>query len=274
MRRARDLDQFLTEPRGAFLEGAAFAFYNLGTVCGWRVWGRPGKDDAHALVQCIATAYAPGAPRYFSLVDLRGLEAVDGAGFDVLLAYVASIRTRMKTQLVRQAVVRPAGILGAMSAGFYQLLQPQHRVRVFDDLGPAAKWLRATDAEAVAALVAAYAAERPVADTLSRPLQAWLASQLLNPTPAAAARALAVSLRTMQRRLKAESTSFHAQVRSARVAAAQRLLADPALKLAAIAQDAGFPSSQQLATTFRAVTGMTPSEFRAVARRQTRLARD
>lgn len=273
MRRARDLADFLADPGGACLEGDAFAFYNLGTVCGWRVWGRPGTADAKQLVQCIATAYAPGTPPYFSLVDLRGLEAVDAAGFDVLLQYVASIRTRMASHLVRQAVVRPSGLLGAMSAGFYQLLQPTHRVRVFDALDAAAKWLKPKDAAALAALAAACERRTPDAGTLARPLQAWLQSQLSNPTPAAAARALAVSLRTMQRRLKAEATSFHAEVRSARVAAAQRLLADPALKLAAIAQEAGFPSSQQLATTFRSVTGMTPSQFRAMARRHTRLAR-
>ena len=135
VRRAIDLQGFLAAPAGAFLSGDSFAFYNLGTLCGWRVWGRPSRDEALQLVTCIATAYAAGSPPYFSLVDLRKLEGVDAAGFEVLLDFVKSKKEQMATQLVRQAVVRPAGLLGALSSGFYVLLEPSHRVQVFDLAG-------------------------------------------------------------------------------------------------------------------------------------------
>jgi AraC-like DNA-binding protein/ABC-type transporter Mla MlaB component len=260
-RRALDLAGFLAEPRRAFLGGDCFVFYNLGTVCGWRVWGRPTRDEARQLVACIGTAYAAGAPPYHSLVDLRGLESVDAAGFEVLLEFVRSKREQMATQLVRQAVVRPAGLLGALSSGFYLLLEPRHRVQVFDSIDAAVKWLRPPDPHALEELVSGFEGVMPV--TLVAGLRRWLATNLHAPAPAAAARALSVSLRTMQRRLKTDSTSFHAQLRLARVEAAQRLLADSELKLAAVAQEAGFPSSQQLATSFKQVTRLTPSEFRA-----------
>lgn len=274
MRRARDLADFLAAPRESFLQGEAFAFYNLGTVCGWRVWGRPARDEARQLVQCIATAYAPGAPPYWSLVDLRALEAVDSAGFDVLLEFVASIRARMGTQLIRQAVVRPSGLLGALSSGFYVMLQPRHRVKVFETLAQAARWLAPKDTRALAQLVAAYETQQPTERTLAGPLRAWLGAHLERPTPEAAAKALAMSVRTMQRKLQAEATTFHAEVRHARIEAVQRLLIDSPHKVAAIALEAGFVSSQQLATSFKEVTGMTPTEFRArfrgkVARSQT-----
>ncbi|MDP1829480.1 MAG: helix-turn-helix transcriptional regulator [Archangium sp.] len=260
MRRAVDLAGFLAQPTGAFLCGDSFAFYNLGTVCGWRVWGRPSRDEAKQLVACIATAYAPGAPPYHSLVDLRGLEGVDAAGFEVLLEFVKSKREQMATQLVRQAVVRPPGLLGALSSGFYVLLQPRHRVRVFDSMNEATGWLRPPDGGSLSALVEAFESTTTV--SLVTGLRRWLASSLHEPVPGDAAKALGVSLRTMQRRLTAEKTSFNAQLRLARVEAAQRLLVDSDLKLAGVALDAGFPSSQQLATSFKEVTGMTPSEFR------------
>lgn len=261
VRRAIDLPGFLAAPAGAFLSGDSFAFYNLGTVCGWRVWGRPSRDEALQLVTCIATAYAAGSPPYFSLVDLRKLEGVDAAGFEVLLDFVKSKKEQMATQLVRQAVVRPAGLLGALSSGFYVLLEPSHRVQVFDAMDAAVRWLEPPDSNAIATLVAAFEAETTV--SLVSGLRRWFATNLHEPAPADAAKALNVSLRTMQRRLTTEKTSFAAELRLARVEAAQRLLADSDLKLAAVALDAGFPSSQQLATSFKEVTGLTPSAFRA-----------
>lgn len=207
MRQASDLESFLAQPTNASLSGEAFAFFNLGTVCGWRVWGRPSRAEATQLVACIGTAYAKGAPPYFSLVDLRGLEGVDAAGFEVLLEFVRSKREQMATQLVRQAVVRPPGLLGALSSGFYVLLEPRHRVRVFDGLDEAAAWLRPTDPAALKTLVDAFGTAAPVA--LVTALRRWLAEHLAAPTPADAAKALGVSLRTLQRRLTGEKTSFH-----------------------------------------------------------------
>jgi AraC-like DNA-binding protein len=70
----------------------------------------------------------------------------------------------------------------------------------------------------------------------------------------------------MQRRLNSEDTSFQSLLRRERIEAAQRLLVDSELKMSAIALEVGFPSSQQLATSFKDVTSMTPSEFQARSR--------
>lgn len=262
MRLASGLDDFLRAPRDACFEGRHFTFWNLGSVSGWRVFGAPRREDGEQLVACIDTLYAPRAPRYFSLVDLRSLEAVDAVGFEVLRGYVEKIRSRMARRLVRQAVVKPTGLVGAMVAGFYVQLEPRHPVRVFESLRPAVRWLDPVDKPALRRLVAALEAPPPNGGLLAD-LVAWLREHRQRPSFEGAAKTLGLSGRTLQRRLRDARTTFKDQVRQVRVELAQKLLRDTDWKLAAIAQEAGFDSSQRLATSFRRHLGVTPTEFRA-----------
>jgi AraC-like DNA-binding protein len=268
IRSASSLKEFLELPRGACFEGEHFAFWHLGTVSGWRVWGAPDVEDGRALVQCIDTLYRPGSPRYFSLVDLRGLESVSEPGFEVLRDYVDQLRGKMARLLVRQAVVKPAGLVGAMVAGFYVQLPPRHPVRVFDSVAKAARWLNPSDRKALRALVSALRAPPRGAGGTMATLREWLRVNRHHARPDDAARALGLSKRTLQRRLREKGTAFRAQLRQVRVELAERLLRDTDWKLLAIAQDVGFDSSQQFATMFRASTGLSPSEFRGRYRAQ------
>lgn len=56
--------------------------------------------------------------------------------------------------------------------------------------------------------------------------------------------------------------SFSLYVNTIRVAAAQRLLADESLKIAAIASRSGFADPNYFANVFRQITGLSPSEYR------------
>jgi AraC-like DNA-binding protein len=89
-------------------------------------------------------------------------------------------------------------------------------------------------------------------------------------TVAEAARALRVSTRTLQRRLKDEKTSFSREIAAARVRVAQRLLLAEDTKLTRIAQDVGCASSSHLSELFRRVTGMPPLAWRKAARSKSR----
>ncbi len=261
LRRAEDYEDFCAAPDHAFLTGGTYTFYNLGRVCGWRVWGRPSIDDAQRVAGCIATAYAPGAPRYVSLVDLRDIERIDSESFEVFLAFTQSIRERMATQLKQQAVVRPSGLMGALVTGFYALLQPRHQIRVFDSMPAALAWMQPVDPSALGVIARAFDASE--SQGLAAGVRLWLKGHLNNPEPAAAARSLGVSKRTLQRKLGVEATSFGALVKSARVEAAQQLLMTSHLKVSAVAHEVGFSSSQQMATCFKDVTGMSPSDYQA-----------
>lgn len=268
MRLAKGLADFLRAPRDATFEGLHFTFWNLGSISGWRVFGAPTREDGEQLIACIDTLYASRAPRYWSLVDLRALESVDEAGFEVLRQYVAKKRRRMGERLIRQAVLKRAGLVGAMVAGFYVQLEPQHPVRIFEALGPAVRWLDAPPSLALHTLVSALKQPpRAMGELLPR-LRQWLQEHRHRPNVEEAARRLGTSGRTLQRRLRERQTTFKDEVRRARVSFAEEMLRTTDWKLAAVALEAGFDSSQRLATSFRRHLGVTPSAFRARHREQ------
>ncbi|MCB0964658.1 MAG: helix-turn-helix transcriptional regulator [Acidimicrobiales bacterium] len=82
----------------------------------------------------------------------------------------------------------------------------------------------------------------------------------------AVAERLAMSPRTLQRRLTAEGRSFTDVVREARVDAAQDLLRDPGRSVTEIGFLTGFSDTAHLSRTFKAATGATPTEWRARTR--------
>jgi AraC-like DNA-binding protein len=121
-------------------------------------------------------------------------------------------------------------------------------------------WLRAVlDQHAAAALAALGGGSQ-----LSAQLGAALAGALPfgNADLATMARALDLSARTLQRRLRAEGLVFRAVVDDARRALAQRYLADPRHTLAQITLMLGFSEQAAFQRAFRRWTGVTPGEFR------------
>lgn len=85
------------------------------------------------------------------------------------------------------------------------------------------------------------------------------------PRLSAVARALAMSERTLHRRLAAEGTSFAALVRAARRARAARLLGDPRLSCSEVAVLLGYAEPAAFFRAFRRWTGSTPRAWRAAA---------
>lgn len=77
------------------------------------------------------------------------------------------------------------------------------------------------------------------------------------------ARRLATSRRTLQRRLGALGTSFHALLDQARREQALRHLRDPSLTLADVAFMTGYAEMSAFFRAFRRWTGQTPGEFRS-----------
>jgi len=82
------------------------------------------------------------------------------------------------------------------------------------------------------------------------------------PSLAATARALRMSPRTLQRRIAAEGTSFHAVVESVREELARVYVKDPKRSLGEIAFLLGYAELSPFLRAFRRWTGMTPSRFR------------
>ncbi len=76
------------------------------------------------------------------------------------------------------------------------------------------------------------------------------------------AQALAVSARTLQRRLEHEGTTFSGIVDATREALARELLADPARALVDIAERVGFSDLATFSRAFKRWTGKPPGQFR------------
>jgi AraC family transcriptional activator FtrA len=81
-------------------------------------------------------------------------------------------------------------------------------------------------------------------------------------TVAGAARALGVSRNTLNRRISAElGRSASAELKRQRLMLAKRLLSDPENKVEYVARRTGFSSASHLGSTFRAATGLSPTQW-------------
>jgi AraC-like DNA-binding protein len=224
------------------------------------LWDTPGAAETAALVASLKLELADGVTPHRSIVDVSRLEGADGGAFDVLNTYVRAYREALSKAVTRLALVRPPGMAGAVAAGFYEVLDSPYPVEVFDDASSALAWLEepAPLAGTLEALIAQASDRSPL---LAR-LHVVLRGALDTASPALAADALGVSERTLQRRLKAESTTFAAELLTARLSAARRRMVETDAPLAAIALEAGFSSQQHFSRAFKEAEGLTPTAFR------------
>lgn len=89
-------------------------------------------------------------------------------------------------------------------------------------------------------------------------------------TSAAVAARLAISARTMQRRLQDEGTTFRDVVADVRVALAKQAIATGDAPVHVLADRLGFSDATAFRRAFKRVTGMTPSEYAGEAAGETR----
>jgi hypothetical protein len=215
--RARTLDDWLAAPQGRFFTGRCFVtFCPEPSLFGFALWGRPGRADTEKLSRALLVELGPHAGPHRSLVDVRHVESVDGAAFEVLQRYVSAHHRVLKERVTSLALVRPKGLVGAVVAGFYAVLDSPYPTRDFLTLGEAAPWLGLDDETRaqIEGLVAKHSGVSP----LLVELHACLDSIGVKEPMAAAARALGLAPRTLQRRLTEEgSTSFAREVMAHRL---------------------------------------------------------
>ena len=111
----------------------------------------------------------------------------------------------------------------------------------------------------------ALVARLPAIAPTSHAVRRLLASELVGgePVPARIARKLAMSERTLRRRLEAEGTSFADILVSVRREAAERALREARLGLGEIAFQLGFSEASAFSRAFKRWTGQSPAEFRS-----------
>jgi len=257
--------EFLRSPVGRYVTGPTWLSWCIDTgVCGMAVWGRLDEVEVGSLLvpqQALTELPAPG--RRAVLVDASRLERIDAAAFARVARFVGDRRPACERRTVRQALVRPAGVVGALVAGFYEVCgRPSYPVRTFTNALDALDWLgqpgRAALADEVSRLVEAASATSQTV----RELRTLLAGDLRLPL-GVAARRLGASERSLQRELRRAGTSFRAELDAARMRSAERLLAETELKITAIAFEVGCASLQHFSAVVRRLTGLSPSAWRA-----------
>jgi AraC-like DNA-binding protein len=269
MEACADIAEFLRAPVGRCIAGRSWLyFYASDAFCGFLLWGKPMQEDVERLVRVLRVEL-DRAP-HVSLVDARRVEDADPRGFRVLEKYVRAHAAALEKCVERLAIVRPEGLLGAVTAGFFGIAPQPYPVKLFDDREKAAAWLGVRDAKRVLGDIAHEETRAAGVAPLLRDVRALLESRLDRATLADAAKAIGMSERTLQRKLGEHDTTFAAEVNQARVRVAKRLLREGDAKLTQVALEVGCASLPSFSALFRRATGETPSAWRARVRRTRR----
>ncbi|MEO6574494.1 MAG: helix-turn-helix transcriptional regulator [Polyangiaceae bacterium] len=265
MEACAEVAEFLKAPVGRCIAGDSWLyFYPRIGLCGFVVWGRPRAEDVATLGRVLALELAE--PAHVSLVDMRRVESVEAAAFKALEDYVRAHREALSRVVTKLALVRPHGMMGAVTAGFFSVQAPPYPVEVFEDAAPALAWLGVDEAFAGELERAIELATG--APPLLRGLRAWIGTHLDAPAIGDAAHALGTSERTLQRKLREHETTFQNEVNLARIEAAKRLLLDTDTQLTRIALDIGCGSLPAFSSLFRKLTGEAPSAWRSRMRNE------
>ncbi len=261
------LDELRQEPVGAYVSGRCFAHGCLHPAL-WAllIWGRPDEAIARALGRSLVVELAPPAAAHGSIIDTSRLEGGERGTFELLEAYLTHYSDELARWVQRVALVRPRGLSGAIVSGAFEVAPRPFPVRLFDERLAALEWLHGELAfepgppDALSAIDEMFAAAD--APPIIRELRDLLAARLRGISIEDAAGAMALSPRTLQRRLSDAGTTFQDELADARVRAAQRMLAESDTPVTAIAFDVGFASPQHLSALFKKRTATTPSEWR------------
>jgi AraC-like DNA-binding protein len=265
------LEELARDPVGKYAAGETFAhFCARPALWGVVLWGRPDEAAAIELGKSLVLELAPPAQKHASIVDASRLESGSEGAFGALERYVSRYGTLLQEWVTKLAIVRSRGLGGAIVAGAQDVLSLPYPVGVFDDPRAACEWLGEASPVASADMLTHLYEEAshtpPFLGALRSLLDGHLRDEL---SIAVAAKKLALSERTLQRKLGEAGTTFQHEVSDARVRAAKRMLLDPETPLTTIALESGCASLQHFNTLFRKRTGELPSAWRARQRTTT-----
>jgi AraC-like DNA-binding protein len=264
----RSLGEFRAQPEGSYVAGRRWLYFGIdGSVFGYALWGAPSPQDLQGLVHVLELELDREEP-HAALVDVSSVDTLGQDGFEVLAAYVMRHAAQLARIVTRTAMVRSTGLNGAIASGFFEVVGSPFPVSFWDNRGAAFSHVgHARPLEAAEALRLAIVTASGVSEPL-RELRQYLEANLAACGLAAAAQAMRITARTLQRRLGEHGTSFIEETQETRVRVAERLLLETDAPVTQIAIDVGCASSQHFSDLFRRRRGESPSAFR-VRRRAT-----
>jgi AraC-like DNA-binding protein len=262
------LEELSRDPVGKFVGGARFMhFCAAPRLWGIVLWERPTEADALEIYRSLPFEMRAPAVPHAAMIDASRMEGGEPAAFARVERFLVKFAAPLGDWILRLAMVRPSGLAGAMVAGAPQLLQFPFPVSVFEDVPAALRWLApvaelTVPVETLAASVSEAQAQASGTPALLRQVRLWLEANLRGPTLADAAGAVAMSERSLQRRLSEAGTTFQDELGQARVRVAQRMLAAGPAQLTEVAICVGCASLQHFSALFKRVTGESPGAWR------------
>jgi AraC-like DNA-binding protein len=244
---------FLAAPVGHLVGGRSFVYGAVAIPSGvfhfTLLSGTPDANDVEALAR-VWEVECTQAHR-LSIFDASQIAAVDNTAYAAVTGVLAALYPR--TIVARQAVIRPSGMAGALVAGHQHLQPPPFPLQIFDNRAAGLEWLGLP--------LDILDGIEPPGDEIVTRLRAALETNLAASLIEIAAQ-LALSERSLQRRLGAAHTSFARELAAAQIRRASRLLDETDRKLADIAGEVGLSSAGALIELFRRHTGLTPQKWR------------
>jgi AraC-like DNA-binding protein len=263
LRRVLSASEFLADPVGGYCAGRRHCvFAHSPRLLGFASWGRPDVEDVRELLRLCEVGLKPECAPYRWLVDIRGLELVEPATFGLFLEYTRKNREVLRKNVVRQAQLRPDGIVGAVVSGFAHVARLPYPDRVFGDAEEALAWLEVEHDAGVRLLAELDAIRDEARESFAVVARLRRELELSGPaTSDALARRLGLSMRSLQRALREAGTTYRLELKDYRIRRAQELLLGER-PLSWIAGEVGFSSAQHFATAYRQAVGETPSTWR------------
>lgn len=254
--------EFVASPVGRYCVGEQFVVWaRTPTISGTIAWGRISARIASALVAVWKFEARLEAP-YAAVIDVAAVDAVESDAFEIVFGYMQAVAPVLATRIVRQALVRPRGMPGALVAGFYPTLSPGFEWRDFAASDEAYRWCFPTVFGSIGELDQLVANARASDGILPR-VTAALQKRLQHPPSLEElGEQLGLSPRSLQRAMHSAGTSLRNELTRVRVEVAARRLRESDDKIEAIASAVGFASLSAFAAAFRKRMGATPSAYR------------
>jgi AraC-like DNA-binding protein len=242
--------------KGFYVLSRSFAFavttHEIVVTVAWGVF-----DVAEA--QRLGTVWSSTltGPRRDTLIDVTQMISSDRDAFTMLRDILEGHRIERARVVGRQAIVAHGDFGAVFLRGYLAMFPPPYELREFEERGPALAWLgHACCGEEIGELDTAR-------NVFLLRVRAWLdTTELEHVTTKRAAHELAITERTLQRRLAAAETGLGAELARAQVARAKRLMLETERKLSDIALEVGCATPSAFSELFRRQTGGTASEWR------------
>lgn len=260
LRPAGTLAEFLSRPTGSYLSGAHFlSLCETEALYACFIWGKPRGGDARAIVDALSVEMRPEAVPHRTYIDFTGLTGVDAESFSVFRDFLERIKARQKEVTLREAIIRPGGLVGSVIAGFMALYPQPYPTGVFAEPADGAEYLslEGTTLRRWEALRDEVRGVPPELRALRRVLEAHRFAACRQ-----AVGRLTTNLAAKAPRLRDDVS---ARARRPPLDRASTLVTTTDDKLATVASRVGFSSYQHFSDWFRRKSGHTAEECRRLA---------